>query len=157
MSSILDHLSKDTLPETLIKEFVRWCVWEQARPAFSLVLNKGTVTDIADAVESAENLAELVEIGEKANEYAKSMRGRTGPLGLSAIEATAFEFTNMIRAAGENWDPEGVAFFASRVCGWAGWASTDFADPMQKAVAEKQARAHQEAQLQKLWSKNASG
>ena len=152
MAELLEHLGKDTLPRQLVNEFVSWCVFEQGHPALLLVLDKTMMTEVASKLRDTTDLATLYELGQQANQLAKQARERTGPLGLSAAEAAANEFTKMIDATSEtNWDAEGVAFFASRVCGWAGWAETDFADPMQKAVAEKQAREAQEARLEELW------
>lgn len=156
MTELLDHLGRDTLPEPLVAEFVRWCVWDQARSALLLILEKATLTEIADEIRRAPDLTALVQLGQRANQQAKEVRGKTGPLGYSAAEAAAFEFTNMTNAASDdNWDAEGVAFFASRVCGWAGWAATDFMDPMQKTTAEEHARREQASYLETLWRRQA--
>ncbi len=152
MAELLEHLGKDTLPRQLVKEFVNWCVFEQGYPALLLVLDKTMMTEVASKLRETTDLDTLYKLGQEANLLAKEARERTGPLGLSAAEAAANEFTKMIEATSEpNWDAEGVAFFASRVYGWAGWAETDFADPMQKAIAERQARKAQEACLEELW------
>lgn len=154
MSDLLEHLGKDTLPKPLVDEFVRWCVYEQARPALLDVLEKADIKDIAASIRQAHSLVDLARLGEQASAHAKSLRGRTGPLGLSAAEAAAFEFTNLTRAASEDFfDAEGVAFFSSRVCGWAGWASTDFSDPGRKAKAEGTARQQQNSELERLWKR----
>lgn len=156
MSDLLEQL--DTLPRSVIEQFIRWCIWEQARPALLLILDRNMMTDFADNIREARNIPVLAQLSEQANAFVKSRRGATGPLGLSAAEAGTFEFTNMMKAAtDEAADAEAVAFFASRVCGWAGWASTDFTDPAQKTVAEVEAREEQELYLNQLLRQESTG
>ena len=155
MGSLLEHLGKDTLPQALLDAFVRWCVWEQARPALALVLEKAQLATLAEEVREAEDLVTLSGVSERAGQSAHEARKATGPLGMSAAEAAAFEMANLVRAAdADDGDPESVAFFAARVCGWAGWAETDFTDPAQKMLAEQEARDLQENQLHTLWQQS---
>lgn len=149
MSEPLEQL--ETLSRPVVQQFIDWCIWEQARPALALILDKVMMTDLADNIRQAADLPALSAMGEQANAYVKRRRAATGPLGLSAAEAGTFEFINMVKAASEDtWDAEAIAFFASRVCGWAGWAATDFTDPMQKNSAERIARQAQAARLDEL-------
>ncbi len=152
MGDLLEHLGKDTLPKSLLGTFVQWCVWEQARPALVMVLEKTQLVDCARDVSTANNLEMLTTASERAAKHAQEARKTTGPLGLSAAEAAAFETVKLLHSAsGDDWDPESVAFFAARVCGWAGWAETGFSNPAQKASAETAARSTQEKQLSELW------
>jgi len=152
MANLLEHLDKDTLPAPMVKAFVEWCIWDQARMALVLVLGKTGLQQVADEFERARDLPALEELSARANDAIKAARGRTGPLGISAAEAAVFEFANLLKATGEpDWDPGGAAFFSARVCGWAGWAATDFSQPLQKTEAEHTARRDQEARLQELW------
>lgn len=156
MSNLLEQL--DTLPRSIIEQFILWCIWEQARPALLLILDQNMMTDFANEIRQAQNIPVLAQVSERANAYVKNMRGATGPLGLSATEAGTFEFTNMMKAAAdEAADAEGVAFFAARVCGWAGWATTDFTNPAQKNIAETQARQEQERRLNHLLHQESTG
>lgn len=151
MSDLLNQLGQDTLPQLVLEMFTHWCVWEQARPALVEVLRSVQLDEIADKVDAETNLRQVVLIVEAANQHIKELRAQTGPLGMSAAEAATFEFVNLFDTADEkNLDVEAVAFFSARVCGWAGWARTGFADTKQKAESEALARQNQEAQLQKL-------
>jgi hypothetical protein len=152
MNSLLDHLGKDTLPEALLQEFVNWCVWEQASPALVIVLENVQLQELAQSIRETRSLVELESLSAHAVSRIQELRKRTGPLGLSAAEAAAFEINNLAKAAAESHqDAESIAFFAARVCGWAGWAETEFIDPMRKAEAESEARDLQEERLQALW------
>jgi hypothetical protein len=154
MDSLLEHLDKDTLPRAMLKAFVDWCIVEQARSALVVVLTKTDLQDMAHEFEQTRDISALESLSTAAVDAIKQMRGRTGPLGLSAAEAAAFEFVNLLKASSEpDWDPEGAAFFSARVCGWAGWAASDFSQPVQKAEAEQNARRDQEVHLQVLWQK----
>lgn len=158
MSDLLAHLNRETLPAPVVEAFVQWCIWEQARPALVKVLEVGHMTELVNALNAAGTPQKLAEYGELANEFAKRMQGNADPKMLSAAEAAAFEFNNMNRAAQpDHYDPEAVAFFAARVCGWAEWAKNNFADAEKKNHAEESARADQETTLENLWREAASG
>lgn len=152
MTTLLDHLGKGTLSKPLLDAFVEWCVWQQARPALCLVLTKTTLNHLADQLNAAQDLGHLTLITERASQEIKAARQRTGPLGLSAAEAATYEYGNLLRVATDaQFDPEEAAFFAARVCGWGGWAASDFTQPTRKGQVEAEAREEQEAQLQRLW------
>jgi hypothetical protein len=156
MTDLLNQLAGDAVPGEVVNQFVGWCVWEQARPALTLVLAKVGLDEMVEAINTVDDLRALAYLSHEANAYIKDLRGSTGPLLLSAAEAATFEFSSMTAAAGEeDWDVEGVAFFAARVCGWAGWAAIDFADPAQKAAAEDHARQQQAQVLERLWREHA--
>jgi|FLYN01.1.fsa_nt_gi hypothetical protein len=152
--SVLDYLGKDALPYAMESEFVNWCVWEQARPALVSVLEKTVLSPLASEFQAVSDLATLVSLGQRAVEEVTQAHSDTGPLGLSAAKGAVFEFNNMLAAIPEpDFDPETVAFFAARVCGWAGWAAADFSQAERKAQAEEAARERQAAQLRQLWQK----
>ncbi|PJF22865.1 MAG: hypothetical protein CUN56_03840 [Phototrophicales bacterium] len=151
MTDWLSQLDKDTLPQIVLEMFTHWCVWEQARPALVTVLQQVQLEDIANQIERATDLRQVVQIVETANQQIKALRTKTGVLGISAAEAATFEFVNLFDTADEkNLDTEAVSFFAARVCGWAGWARSGFTDATQKTQAEEKARQDQEAYLAKL-------
>jgi hypothetical protein len=157
MDQLREHLKKDTLPPVMVEMFAHWCIWEQARPALALVLQRANLQDIALRIDQATDLYSVARLGKSANAHIRALRASADPLGMSAAEAATFEFANIIKAADEkNLDAEAVAFFAARVCGWAGWAQTDFKDPRHKIAAEKQASARQERYLEKLYSELAA-
>ncbi|RMG80317.1 MAG: hypothetical protein D6712_18270 [Chloroflexi bacterium] len=148
MSELLQQLSKDIFPPTLIQQFVDWCIWEQARPALLLVLHKVQLNELAQVLEAAQDIGQLLTATEQVAQRIHEARKSTGPLGLSAAEAAAYEMQNILKSAlDEGDDPESVAFFAARVCGWAAWAETNFTNPAQKPIAEAAAR---DAQIHKL-------
>ncbi len=152
MSELLDHLSRDTLPPELLESFVNWCVWEQAHPALLTILQKTGLQNQADELQAAKTFAMLAQVSEKAGHDVHEARKSTGPLGLSTAEAASFLVSRMANAATEaEWDPEGVAFFAAQVCGWAGFAEVGFNDFNRKTLAEQIARQTQEDQLSGLW------
>jgi hypothetical protein len=158
MSELLDHLSRDTLPPELLDSFVNWCVWEQAHPALLTILQKTGLYEQADHLQTAKTFAMLAQISEKAGNDVHEARKSTGPLGLSTAEAASFLVSRMAKAATEaEWDPEGVAFFAAQVCGWAGFAEVGFNDFNRKTIAEQIARQTQEDQLSGLWRQFAVG
>ncbi len=151
MSELLQQLSKDIFPPTLIQQFVDWCIWEQARPALLLVLQKVQLEEPAQILAAAQDIDQLLIATEQVAQRIFEARKSTGPLGLSAAEAAAYEMQNMLRAAlDEGDDPESVVFFSARVCGWAAWAETGFTNPAQKAIAEATARDKQTHTLEKL-------
>lgn len=158
MSGFLDHLGRDTLPEPMVTAFVSWCVLEQARPALAAVFAKATMSEISRQLEGATGFERLHQISNKAQQVAKDKRSGTAPMAISAAEAAAFEFNNMMQAAtdAEGVDAEAVAFFAARVQGWATWADNDFANPQSKVAAEEDARDIQEHRLQSLWKQHGS-
>ncbi len=152
MANLLERLDQDTLPRPMVAAFIEWCIWDQARTALVLVLGKTGLETVADDFDQARDIPALEDLSARAIAAIKAARGRTGPLGISAAEAAVFEFANLLKAASEpDWDPMGAAFFSARVCGWAGWAATDFSQPLQKTEAEQTARRDQEARLQELW------
>lgn len=152
MSDLLSHLGKDTLPDKLIREFVDWCVWEQARPALVVILQHTGLEEDASKIESVADYESLSIACITAAENAHTARQRTGPLGLSTAEASAFLAQRLAKSVQEEpVDAEDVAFFTIQVCGWRGFAESKFSDHSRKADAEAQARQEQEAQLQNLW------
>lgn len=152
MTDLLEHLSKDTLPEALLREFVDWCVWEEARPALEVILTKTGMTNHAGAIRRASDLIELAAASQAAGEDAQEARKNTGPLGLSTAEATAFLAHKMIKAAmNDPLDVEEIAFYMVQLVGWQAFAQSDFLNPMSKPEAEQAARQAQEAKLQELW------
>ena len=158
MTTLLEHLGRDTLPPAVIDAFVRWCVWQQAKPALLTVLKQTGLVEGAQQVETATTYAELQHITATIGSDVHAMRTRTGPLGLSAAEAASFLVSRMAAAATEaDWDPEGVAFFAAQMQGWAAFAETNFSDPVRKPAAEQQARQQQEAMLSELYRLSESG
>lgn len=157
MSELFDHLSRDTLPPALVETFVNWCVFEQARPAMVQVLEKTGLQEHANHLRAATSYTALVAASEAAGHDAHEARKSTGPLGLSTAEAAAFLVSRVARAATEvEWDPEGVAFFAAQVCGWASFAEGGFNDFNRKNDAEQTARNQQEAKLAELWQQYAN-
>lgn len=149
---LLEHLGKDTLPRPLLDQFVNWCAWEQARPSLVVVLKNTGLDSLITDIEGADDLAGLAAITEKAGNTVKEARQKTGPLGLSTAEASAFLVSKLASAAEEpGFDPEAVAFFAAQVCGWSAFAETGFKNPAHKATAEKKARNDQENRLRALW------
>lgn len=156
MSELLEHLSRDTLPPELLETFVNWCVWEQAHPALVTILQKTGLHEQAQHLEAARTFATLAQVSEKAGNEVHEARKSTGPLGLSTAEAASFLVSRMARAATEaEWDPEGVAFFAAQVCGWAGFAEVGFVDFNRKTLSEHIARQTQESELAALWQQYA--
>lgn len=148
MSDLLEQLDQETLPGTVVDAFVHWCIWQQARPALLLILEKNEMDEVAAAFQGTDDYRALTQV---AARYAHALHGTTGQLGLSAARAAVFEFSNMMQAASPDyWEPEAVAFFAARVYSWAGWAATDFSDPGQKVAAQTQAEQQQEATLARL-------
>jgi len=156
MDDLLNHIGRDTLPSQLVQQFIDWCILEQARPALVTVLDVVGLSEISTRIQNTDPYPRLLALSTYANEQAKQLRehAKTGPLGYSAAEAAAFEFANMLNAADDaQFDAEAVAFFASRVCGWSGWANTQFRNPQEKAIAESTARQQQETYLQELWQR----
>jgi hypothetical protein len=150
--SVLDYLGKDALPYAVEAAFVDWCVWEQARPALAMVLEKTVLNSLASEFRAAGDLGTLTALGQRATEEVTRAHGDTGPLGLSAAKGAVFEFNNLLAATPEpDFDPEAVAFFAARVCGWAGWAAVDFSQAERKTQAEQEAREQQAARLRAMW------
>jgi hypothetical protein len=152
MSELLSHLGKDTFPEAMIREFVDWCVWEQARPSLVVILTQTGLEGDASKIEEVTDYESLSVACSNAGKNAHEARQRTGPLGLSTAEATAFLAQRLAKAAqDEHLDAEEVAFFTMQVCGWRGFAESKFADNTRKADTEVEARQAQEAKLQSLW------
>lgn len=152
MTDLLDDLGKDVYPPAIVDHFVRWCVWDQARPALVSVLTLTGVTDLADKISHATSYAELERLSEQAGHHAHEIGMRTGPLGISTAEATAFLVQKLAHAAQESeWDPEAVSFYTIQVMGWQGFAKTTFTEMRKKVEATEAARITQEEKLAELW------
>jgi hypothetical protein len=151
-TELLNHLGKDTLPEPLLREFVDWCLWEQARPALEVILTKTGMGIHATNVARASDLVEFAHACETAGHHAHEARKNTGPLGLSTAEATSFLAQRMANAGmTDPVDVEAIAFYMVQLVGWKGFAESDFLNPTAKTDAETLARSAQEAKLQDLW------
>lgn len=148
---MLDHLDKDVLPREVIQAFVTWCVWEQSRPALAQVLEQTPLAGLTEQLRSAQDLPALAALAAEVR-FAPEETSSDNPLAISAAEGAAFEFANLVQAAQEaEIDAESVAFFASRVCGWAGWASRNFTSQADKTAAEQSARQAQEDRLEAIY------
>jgi hypothetical protein len=153
MSNLLEHLNRETFPPAMIEAFIQWCIWEQARPALVTVLQKTGLDPHALEIMHAKTYTALAQACQNAGMDAHEARKRTGPLGLSTAEASAFLVQRITQAATEaDWDPEGIAFYSAQVMGWAGFAEAGFADPRAKSAAESAARHAQETKLNELWA-----
>ena len=154
MSEYLDNLGKDVFPAAMIDEFIKWCVWEEARPALVEILIVTSLGALADQIEQANTYAELERISEEAGNHAKQIGKSTGPLGISTAEAAAFLSQKLAHAAQEaEFDPEAVAFFATQIISWHAFAGTMFTDMKKKIAAINESREKQEAKLAELWEK----
>lgn len=152
MGEWLSRLSDETVATDVIDRFVRWCVWEQTVPALIMVLERTGLSEQVDSVKQVSTYAGLANAAEKAGHEAHEARRRTGPLGLSAAEAVSFLVTRIALAATETeWDPEGVAFYAAQVAGWAGFAESGFTNSSLKNQRESEAREIQESRLKDIW------
>lgn len=152
MVDILEHLSKDTLPDVLLHNFVAWCVWEQSRPALLNIVSATGLHHYARDLVQVQDYGKLAAICGRVGQHTAQTR-TSNPLGTSATEAAAFLANKMALAATPaDFDPEAVAFFAAQVCGWSGFARSDFKDVTQKLAHEKQARQAQAAHLYTLWA-----
>ena len=152
MTDLLDNLSKDVFPPAVVDHFVRWCIWEQARPALVRVLSLTGVTDLADEIQATTSYTELERLSEHAGRHAQAIGRRTGPLGISTAEATAFLVQKLAHVAQESdWDPEAVSFYTIQVMGWQGFAETMFTEIKKKIEATEAARVTQEEKLAELW------
>lgn len=149
---MLDHLDKDVLPREVIQAFVTWCLWEQARPALVQVLEQTPLAELAAQFKTAQDLPTLAALAADVRFSREETSSSDRPLAISAAEGAAFEFANLIQTAQDSEiDAESAAFFASRVCGWAGWASHNFRSQVDKTAAEQSARQAQEARLEALY------
>jgi hypothetical protein len=152
MSQLLDNLSQDVFPPAMVDHFVRWCIWEQARPALVSVLTLTGVTDLADEINAASSYTELERLSEQAGNHAHEIGQRTGPLGISTAEATAFLVQKLAHVAQEaDWDPEAVSFYTIQVMGWQGFAQSSFTEMRKKIEVTEAARITQEEKLAELW------
>jgi hypothetical protein len=152
MSDLLSHLGKDTLPDALIRDFVDWCVWKLTCPSLVVILERTGLERDAASIDVTKDYQSLITACAAAAQNAHAARQRTGPLGLSTAEATAFLAQRLAKAATQDAvDAEEVAFFTMQVCGWRGFAEGNFEDYHRKANAELEARQAQEEKLYALW------
>jgi len=150
--TLLDHLNRDTMPPHVLEAFIAWCIWDQARAALLRILDKTGLHGAAHELHQAHDLTRLQTVCLSASQQAHEARRRTGPLGMSTAEAAANLMARLARSASEaDFDPEGVAFFAAQIVGWAAFAESGFADAQRKTHAEQEARQAQEAHLRQLW------
>jgi|GEM_PF-1419233 len=157
MSDLLDNLGKDTYPSAMVDTFVRWCVWEQARPAIVDVLKLTGVDELANEIAVTTSYSDLENLSEQAGRHAQEIGKRTGPLGISSAEAAAFLMQKLAHAAQEaEFDPEAVSFFTIQVVSWAGFAETLFTDMKKKVTAANAAKKAQEQKLIELWQEYES-
>lgn len=147
----LDYLNKDTIPPDVLARFVDWCVWQQARPALVEVLERVGMSQSAHDISHADDFARLQAVCHEAHQLARTTPRRTGPLGLSTAEAATNLMERLLKAAHEQDDPEGAAFFSAQMVGWSGFAEASFVDVRRKTQAEEEARKAQEQHLRQLW------
>jgi hypothetical protein len=150
MAELLKQLENDALPQNVVVAFTNWCIWEQALPALATVVEHAGIDNAENHLRAADDIIVLAEITEQIRDYVSVNRDQISPLAYSSTEAALFEFLNLLSDAGDAGEPASVAFFAARVCGWAGWVQTRFQDATQKIAAEEQARADQENKLSQL-------
>lgn len=149
MGDLLRQLGRESLPKTVVDEFVQWCVWQQARQSLVLVLEEAKLGDIAAGIQSSQDLPTVTQLGQQAKKHIEALDHSQNQLILSAAEGAVFEFVNLTRSAdAATFDAESVSFFAARVCGWAGWAITGFNSAGEKSDSEEAALQAQEAQLE---------
>jgi hypothetical protein len=154
MTELLQHLGKDTFPEAMIREFISWCIWDQAVPALLNILEKVGLHDDAAAIRAVDDVHGLMLTSDRAGRNAHEARGSTGPLGLSTAEAAAFLTRKLAEASiHDEMDAEAIAFYAMQVCGWNGYAVSNYSDQQVKQHAEEAARKQQNEQLQLLWKR----
>lgn len=153
MAQYLDQLGKDILPKSIEQAFIEWCIWQQARPALVAVLHDTGIHPLADSINAAKSMHDLVRAGGQLAETLRRDYKTDSLRGLFAARGAAFEFVNMLNTATEaEPDAEAVAFFAVRVCGWRGWAQTGFSKADDKQHAEDAAREAQSQELAKMMS-----
>ncbi len=152
MYSLLDYLSKGTLPQPLIAAFANWCIWEQGRPALIVVLSQAGLTEVARPLELARTPHMLEKASQQALEAAHQARQQHGPHAFYAAEAACFLMNRLLASARESdLDAEAVVFFTAQICGWAGFAMTGFKNPAEKTKSEKRGRAALNRKLRALW------
>lgn len=152
MTDLLDNLSRDVFPPAMVDHFVRWCIWEQARPALVSVLSWTGVHDLANEIRDTTSYTELEKLSEQAGKFAQQIGRQTGPLGISTAEAISFLMQKLALVAQESdWDPEAVSFYTIQVMGWGGFAETMFTEIQKKIEATEAARVTQEEKLAELW------
>lgn len=152
MSTLLEHLNKETLPDAMVVDFVNWCVWQQACPALVRVLQAAGLYEIAEQIASTTDLDALGNIAVATDARQDLLANDRKPLRISALEATFHLVQRLVEAAHDRgWDPEGVAFFSEQICGWSGFALSAFSDTKQKEIAEAQAHQEQITYLSQLW------
>ncbi len=157
MSELIDNLGKDIYPPVMVEMFVHWCVWEQARPAIVDILKLTGVDELASHIAKTESYTDLEVLSEQAGNLAKEIAKRTGPLGISTAEASAFLMQKLAHAAQEaDFDPEAVSFFTIQMMGWAGFAETLFTDMKRKLASSDAAKVAQEKKLIELWQQYGS-
>lgn len=151
MAPYLEQLGKDLLPKSVEADFVQWCIWQQAQPALVKLLDDTDLAALSNSLQAAKSLSALVSAAAAAAEALRRDYKTDALRGLFAARGAAFEFLNLLKEATEaEPDAEEVAFFAVRVCGWAGWAQTNFSKPDDKQAAETAARAQQGHKLEAL-------
>lgn len=151
MAQYLEQLGKDLLPKSVEADFVQWCIWEQAQPALIKLMQDTGLAALSKSLQAAKSLSGLLSASAAAAEALRRDYKTDALRGLFAARGAAFEFLNLLKEATETEpDAEEVAFFAVRVCGWAGWAQTNFSRPDDKQAAENEARAQQGQKLEAL-------
>lgn len=152
MYNLLDYLGKDTLPQPLVAAFTNWCIWEQARPALIIVLSQAGLSEVSRQLELARTPHMLEKASKNALEAAHQARQKHGPHAFYAGEAASFLMNRLLVSARESdLDAEAVVFFTAQICGWAGFAMTDFKNPAEKTKSEKKGRATLNRKLRALW------
>jgi len=152
MDNILEHLERDTLPTPLLNDFVSWCIWQQARPALSAILERVGLQAEIKQLQYAEDYHALASTSQTIAQHITEIRKQTGPLGLSTAEAAAFLMQKLaIAAQKDEVDAAGVSFFTMQLVGWSGFATSSFTDASRKSMLETEARKAQATQLETLW------
>ncbi len=147
--TLLDLLGTRQISGETERQFVDYCLWEQAVKACVAILEQTGMTPLAQELAAAQDTTALLITAHRVARQAR--RAGLGVMPLAAVQGMAAELEQLIHAArpGE-LDSDAVSFHAARLAGWAGWVRSSFRTGVFKSNAEDAAYAEQLQRLMRL-------
>ena len=150
--TLLDLLGTTQLTREIERQFVEFCVWEQAAMACVRIMKQTGLG--ADARATAAIHRDATRLASQARHAAgQVLQAGLAAMPLAAVQGMAAEVEQLAAAAQPDDgapDASAVSFHAARLMGWASWAEHDFSTGLYKSSAEEIAYAEQLQQLMLL-------
>ena len=147
--TLLDLLGTEKLPAQAERQFIEFCLWQQARPAIVQILRETGLDAYAEEAAGVKTPAALAACVHRAAKVAQS--AKLPIMAFATVQGAATDTEQLAAAAHPDTDdPEAASFHAARLAGWATWAANQFQNGTLKTTAENVAYGAQLKMLMNL-------